>query len=131
MTKKLDGNIKENRLARMGVTKPYTVFVMIAVVILLGFFAFSTLKLELFPKMELPYVVIINSPDDTSIEKLPDGKTPKSLAWIGVGPYDVLEVAQKYSEDQETAILRGVEHIKNIQYPPICFANHNIWGTSD
>jgi len=58
---KLDRNIKENPLARVGVTKPYTVFVLMMVVIILGVFSFTKFKLELMPNMNLPYVMVISA----------------------------------------------------------------------
>ena len=55
---KLDNNIKDNALTKFGVTKPYAVFVMIVVVLLLGIFAFTSLRVELYPNMNLPFVVV-------------------------------------------------------------------------
>ena len=59
--KKLDANIKENYFAKTGVTKPYTVFVLVAVVAIIGMYSFSKFKMELFPNMNLPYVVMMTS----------------------------------------------------------------------
>jgi multidrug efflux pump subunit AcrB len=59
----LDSTIKENWLARVGVHKPYTVFVCIMAILILGVFAVTTLKTELFPNMNLPYAIVVMSPD--------------------------------------------------------------------
>ena len=50
--------IKENIFTKLGVTRPYTVFVAIAIVCILGVFAFSSLRVELFPNMNLPFVML-------------------------------------------------------------------------
>jgi HAE1 family hydrophobic/amphiphilic exporter-1 len=65
----LDKNIKENWLARLGVQKPYTVFVCIMAILILGVFAFTTLKMELFPKMNLPYAIVVISPDQEKLAR--------------------------------------------------------------
>jgi len=64
----LDKHIAENPLTRFGVTRPHIVFVMITVICVLGFFAFSSMNAALFPNMNIPYIVVIARHDDT----LPD-----------------------------------------------------------
>ncbi len=61
----LDQNIKENWMAKIGVQKPYTVFVCIMAIIILGVFAFSKMSVDLFPSMNLPYAVVVLSPNET------------------------------------------------------------------
>lgn len=61
----LDQNIKENWFAKIGVQKPYTVFVCIMAIIVLGVFAFSKMSVDLFPSMNLPYAVVVLSPNET------------------------------------------------------------------
>jgi HAE1 family hydrophobic/amphiphilic exporter-1 len=72
----LDSNIKENWFARIGVRKPYTVFVCIMAILILGVFAFTTLKTELFPNMNIPYaIVMVKSTGTTDLadtEKIAD-----------------------------------------------------------
>ena len=69
----LDQNIKENWLASVGVRKPYTVFVCIMAIIVLGVFAFSKMSVDLFPSMNLPYVVVVISPNTSYVtEELQD-----------------------------------------------------------
>ena len=67
---KLDSNIKDNALAAMGVRKPYTVFVCIMAIIVLGIFAFSSMQTDLFPSMNLPYAVVLVTPDTTYLGNL-------------------------------------------------------------
>ena len=69
----LDQNIKENWLASVGVRKPYTVFVCIMAIIVLGVFAFSKMSVDLFPSMNLPYAVVVISPNTSYVtEELQD-----------------------------------------------------------
>ncbi|MCL2483835.1 MAG: efflux RND transporter permease subunit [Firmicutes bacterium] len=56
---KADKDIKENGLTRFGVGRPHTVFVMIMIILMLGFFAFTRLTLELFPNMNVPMMAIV------------------------------------------------------------------------
>ncbi len=64
----LDQNIKENWFAGTGVRKPYTVFVCIMAIIILGVFAFSKMSVDLFPSMNLPYAVVVISPDEAYLK---------------------------------------------------------------
>jgi len=63
----LDKNIKENWLAGIGVRKPYTVFVCIMAIIILGVFAFTKMSVDLFPSMNLPYAVVVISPNTSYV----------------------------------------------------------------
>ena len=55
----LDKHIQENPLTRFGVRRPHIVFVMIMIIMVLGFFAFSSMNAELFPNMNIPYLIVI------------------------------------------------------------------------
>jgi len=61
----LDQNIKDSWFAKVGVQKPYTVFVCIMAIIVLGVFAFSKMSVDLFPSMNLPYAVVVLSPNES------------------------------------------------------------------
>ena len=61
----LDQNIKENWFASVGVRKPYTIFVCIMAIIILGVFSFSKMSVDLFPSMDLPYAVVVLSPNQS------------------------------------------------------------------
>ena len=65
----LDQNIKENWFASVGVRKPYTVFVCIMAILILGVFAFSKMTVDLFPSMNLPYVVVVLNPDQVTLTR--------------------------------------------------------------
>lgn len=77
----LDQNIKENWFAKIGVQKPYTVFVCIMAIIILGVFAFSKMSMDLFPSMNLPYAVVVLSPNETYVmEQLNDKAVDMAVA---------------------------------------------------
>ncbi|MCL2570258.1 MAG: efflux RND transporter permease subunit [Firmicutes bacterium] len=98
----LDKNISENPLTRFGVRRPHTVFVMIMVIIILGFFAFSSMNAELFPNMNIPFVVVISSHEDPS----------------SVNPLDPLAMAAtlEITEEIEARMLmiNGVDNIQTM-----------------
>jgi multidrug efflux pump subunit AcrB len=81
----LDSTIKQNWLARVGVTKPYTVFVCVMAILILGVFAFTTLKTELFPNMNLPYAIVYVAADT---EQLPDKIKELQDTWTAGAPAD-------------------------------------------
>ncbi|MCL2755885.1 MAG: efflux RND transporter permease subunit [Firmicutes bacterium] len=87
--KMLDQNIRENTFTRFGVKRPHTVFVMICVTLILGIFAFTTLRIELFPNMNLPFAIVMITPEDSSPRAMfhPDG-TPNNEEFLedGVTP---------------------------------------------
>ena len=64
----LDSNIRTNSLTELGVRRPHIVFVSIVMILILGVFAFSSLQIDLFPNMNLPYIVVITTPDRTELE---------------------------------------------------------------
>jgi multidrug efflux pump subunit AcrB len=97
---KLDKNIRENIFAKMGVTKPYTVFVLIAVVVILGMFSFSKFKMELFPNMNLPYVIVISSIDMDGIYRDVVNETTEA-------PYSYITNAT--TEGEIDAVLNGIK----------------------
>ena len=63
----LDTNIKDNWFAKVGVQKPYTVFVCIMAIIMLGVFAFSRMSMDLFPAMNIPYAVVVLQPNTSYV----------------------------------------------------------------
>ena len=101
----LDKNIKENALAKFGVRRPHTIFVAIMITLVLGIFAFTSLKVDLLPNMNLPYVLVISS-----IEMKDDGKTPKTEE-----PLSAVRT-QEYTASIENRIqtVSGVKEIQSI-----------------
>lgn len=103
---------KQNTLVKFGVTKPYTVFVMIMVVVILGFYSFNTFKMELFPNMNLPYVLLMADSQGTWTDNDPDTTHQTDDEYAA----EVLRATQEYTARIET-ILRSWPglNIKNLQ----------------
>lgn len=111
----LDQNIKENWLAKIGVQKPYTIFVCIMAIIILGVFAFSKMSMDLFPSMNLPYAVVVLSPNETYLmERFNDAAVDRAKEDIRE-TYTGLE----RNLDTDTASLRQIvqqNHEQNVLF---------------
>ena len=88
----LDQNIKDSWFAKVGVRKPYTIFVCIMAIIVLGVFAFSKMSVDLFPSMNLPYAVVVLSPNESYLmekysEKIADVVEQSTTAVAGNAQY--------------------------------------------
>ena len=88
----LDQNIKDSWFAKVGVRKPYTIFVCIMAIIVLGVFAFSKMSVDLFPSMNLPYAVVVLSPNESYLmekysEKIADVVATAKTAVAGEQQY--------------------------------------------
>lgn len=59
-------------MSGFSVKKPYTVFVGVVLIIVLGIVSFMNLSTDLLPSMELPYVAIITTYPGASPEKVED-----------------------------------------------------------
>lgn len=57
-------------MSEFSVKKPYTIFVGVVIIIVLGLISFTNLTTDLLPKMELPYVAIITTYPGASPEKV-------------------------------------------------------------
>jgi HAE1 family hydrophobic/amphiphilic exporter-1 len=57
-------------LIKFSVKKPFTVFVLIAVVFIFGYGGFKNMKPDLLPSMDLPYVIVITAYPGASPEKV-------------------------------------------------------------
>jgi HAE1 family hydrophobic/amphiphilic exporter-1 len=78
-------------LAKFSVKRPYTVFVAVVLVIVLGVVAFTNMTPDLLPNIDLPYVVVFTS-------------------YVGATPEEVEEVVTKPVE-QEMATLDDIDSI--------------------
>ncbi len=123
----LDQNIKENWLAGTGVRKPYTVFVCIMAIIILGVFAFSKMSVDLFPAMNLPYAVVVLSPNQSYVMNQveiktndyfdmtdPNAPTPKAKAFTALKEKSILNAKELYHDNaQYLADKEEFNSIKN------------------
>ncbi len=48
-------------LSKFSIKKPFTVFVMVVLIIVFGFVSYTKMTPDLFPSMDLPYVVVMTS----------------------------------------------------------------------
>jgi len=68
-----DTHIKDNFLTKLGVRRPHLVFVLIMAVALLGFFSLTSMRTEMFPNMDIPFMIVISNVDQNTA-------TPEQLA---------------------------------------------------
>lgn len=107
----LDQNIKENWFTSVGVRKPYTVFVCIMAILILGVFAFSKMTVDLFPSMNLPYAVVVLNPDQTdTMNRL--GTVIKSYTDPSDPQYDATK-AGKFQQDLMTLVFTNARAYYN------------------
>ena len=60
----------EVAMIKYSVKKPFTVFVAVILIVLLGVISFTNMTTDLLPKMDLPYALIITSYVGASPEKV-------------------------------------------------------------
>ncbi len=106
----LDQNIKESWFSRIGVQKPYTVFVCIVAIIILGVFAFSSMQVDLFPSMNMPYAMVVVNPNTSYLTKyMQDNFSDKMIDLAisdakGVDGYDLTRLS-----DDEAALREALK----------------------
>lgn len=130
----LDQNIKENWLARVGVQKPYTIFVCIMAIIILGIFAFSKMTVDLFPSMNLPYAVVVLSPNETylmerfndvCVDKANEVAAPSYGVNVDKLTTDTVALRQLLQQNSDQTILmqKIMEAINNGNYVAASYAS--------
>jgi len=98
--------IKENIFTKLGVTRPYTVFVAIAIICILGVFAFTNLRMELFPNMNLPFI-IVSSVSDVDMDDFDITDQINSGLWTNeLGRDNLLVETHEHMVDIERAMHR-------------------------
>lgn len=91
-------------ISNYSVKKPFTVFVAVILVIILGFISFTNMTTDLLPKMDLPYALIITTYVGASPEKVETVVTKpieQSMATVS----DVKNVSSVSSENSSMVIL--------------------------
>ncbi len=106
----LDQNIKENWFSRIGVQKPYTVFVCIVAIIILGIFAFSSMTVDLFPSMNMPYAMVIVTPDAAYLTDYVKNNATKIMLGLAVSDAK----AELTGEDDAEQIATDETKLRNI-----------------
>lgn len=91
-------------ISNYSVKKPFTVFVAVILVIILGFISFTNMTTDLLPKMDLPYALIITTYVGASPEKVETVVTKpieQSMATVS----DVKNISSVSSENSSMVIL--------------------------
>lgn len=91
-------------ISNYSVKKPFTVFVAVILVIILGFISFTNMTTDLLPKMDLPYALIITPYVGASPEKVETVVTKpieQSMATVS----DVKNISSVSSENSSMVIL--------------------------
>jgi multidrug efflux pump subunit AcrB len=81
-------------LSKFSIKKPFTVFVMVVLIIVFGFVSYTKMTPDLFPNMDLPYVVVMTS-------------------YFGATPEEVEATVTKPME-QQMATLGNLENMRSI-----------------
>ena len=123
----LDQNIKENWFAGVGVRKPYTVFVCIMAIIILGVFAFSKMTVDLFPSMNLPYAVVVLNPDQTDtmnrlgdlLRDYADPTNPEHDTFSQTVITTILNQARAYYDDDAAYNADKTQFMSNVNNPMV------------
>ncbi len=91
-------------ISNYSVKKPFTVFVAVILVIILGFISFTNMTTDLLPKMDLPYALIITTYIGASPEKVETTVTKpieQSMATVS----DIKNISSVSSENSSMVIL--------------------------
>ena len=91
-------------MSGFSVKKPYTIFVGVVIVIILGIVSFMNLTTDLLPSMELPYVAIITTYPGASPEKVEESVS-KVIEQGMMGISNVEKVTSTSSENYSMVLL--------------------------
>lgn len=81
-------------ISKLSIKKPFTVFVMVVLILVFGFVAYTKMTPDLFPSMDLPYVVVMTS-------------------YFGATPEEV-ETSVTKPMEQQMATLGNLESMRSI-----------------
>lgn len=91
-------------ISNYSVKKPYTIFVAVILVIILGFISFTNMTTDLLPKMDLPYAIIMTTYIGASPEKVETVLTKpveQSMATVS----NIKNISSVSSENSSVVIL--------------------------
>lgn len=97
-------------MSKYSVKKPFTVLVVVILVIILGVISFTSMKTDLLPSMDLPYIVVITSYPGASPEKIETVVT-KPLEQMLATTSNIKEYSSISSENASIVILQFEEGI--------------------
>lgn len=91
-------------MSGFSVKKPYTIFVGVVIIIVLGIVSFMNLTTDLLPSMELPYVAIITTYPGSSPEKIEESVS-KVIEQGMMGISNIVNVTSTSSENYSMVLL--------------------------
>ena len=95
---------RDVEMSGFSVRKPYTIFVGVVMILLLGVIAFRDLTTDLLPSMELPYVAIITTYPGASPEKVEEAVSkPVEQGMMGIS--NIEDVRSTSSENYSMVFL--------------------------
>lgn len=95
-------------MSKFSVKRPYTVFVGMILVIILGVISFTSMTTDLLPSMDLPYVAIITTYPGASPEKIETAVT-KPIEQTMLSVANIEEVSSNSSENASMVMLQFAE----------------------
>ena len=96
-------------MSKFSVRKPYTVFVAVMIVIMLGVVSFFKMTTDLFPAMSIPYVVVITTYPGASPDKVES--TVTSVLEGGLGTVNGVEnISSSSNENYSMVMLEFTEN---------------------
>ena len=91
-------------MSNFSVKKPYTVFVGVVIILVLGMISFMNLTTDLLPSMELPYVAIITTYPGATPEKVEEAVSkPIEQGMMGIS--NIENVTSTSSENYSMVLL--------------------------
>lgn len=97
-------------ISNYSVKKPFTVFVAVILIILLGFISFTNMTTDLLPKMDLPYAIIVTTYIGASPEKVETVVTKpleQSMATVS----NIKNISSVSSENSSMVILEFTNEV--------------------
>ena len=91
-------------LSKFSVKKPFTVMVGVILIIVLGFISFTSMSTDLFPKMDLPYAIVMTTYSGASPEKVELSVTKPIEQAVGTVT-NVKNVSSISSENSSVVII--------------------------
>lgn len=95
-------------MPKFSVKKPYTVFVGVILIIILGIISFTSMTTDLLPSMDLPYVAIITTYPGASPEKIETSVT-KPIEQTMLSVANIEKVSSSSSENASMVMLQFSE----------------------
>ena len=97
-------------MSKFSVKKPLTIFVAVVAILVLGVVAFTRMTPDLFPNMDVPYVVIVTAYPGATPEKVEEEVT-KPLEQSMSTLEHIVEVSSTSSENVSIVILEFEEDV--------------------